>query len=112
MERKLITNYFKALALLEKNVQKYIKTIENSVDLKKLWQGYVHKNSYATGITYEDTIKQIKVVCEKGRLSKLKYLTAEISKAETKKTHGQDLVKDVMTPKFKKKLKNTLSQGR
>lgn len=70
----------KTLALLEKNTRKYIKIIENSVDLKNLWQGYVHKNSYAADITYEDTIKQIKVVCEKGRLSRLKYLTAEISK--------------------------------
>lgn len=70
----------KTLALLEKNTRKYIKIIENSVDLKNLWQGYVYKNSYAANITYEDTIKQIKVVCEKGRLSRLKYLTAEISK--------------------------------
>lgn len=55
-ERK--TEYY-----LEK-IEKQIQDIENSNDLKKIWENYKNKFLYATDISYQDVMDAIKEIEE------------------------------------------------
>ena len=46
------------------NASKYIELIEDDNRLKQLWKSYVSVYDYAKDISFEDTIKAIKVVCD------------------------------------------------
>lgn len=44
------------------HIDKQINEIENSVDLKEIWENYQSKFSYAKDISYQDTISEIKKI--------------------------------------------------
>ena len=48
------------------NIDKQINEIENSVDLKEIWENYQNKFSYAKDISYQDTISEIKKIANLG----------------------------------------------
>lgn len=45
------------------NITKQIADIENSEDLQEIWKNYQNKFTYARDISYQDTIKAIKDIC-------------------------------------------------
>ena len=63
--KEAIINKFKerqTLYYLE-NITKQIADIENSEDLQEIWKNYQNKFTYARDISYQDTIKAIKDIC-------------------------------------------------
>ena len=64
--RKAIINTSKnreTLSYME-NANEYIKLIEDDSKLKSLWNNYQKNYEYAKDISYEDTIKSIKIIGE------------------------------------------------
>lgn len=64
--KKAIANTFKERETINylENIDNQIKEIENSEDLKEIWNNYQDKFSYANDISYEDTINAIKDIAK------------------------------------------------
>ena len=64
--RKAIINTSKARETLDyiDNANKYIELISDDSRLKSLWNSYQNNYEYAKDISYEDTIKSIKIISE------------------------------------------------
>ena len=64
--RKAILNTSKNRETLDyiDNASKYIELISDDSRLKTLWNSYQNNYDYAKNISFEDTIKAVKIICE------------------------------------------------